>query len=64
MRQALQLLLIISLQQPIPMTKISQNIKNVIPQYLNPHLKTLNASNSKLLFCDLVIFSSKRFNYV
>ena len=42
----------------------SQNIKNVIARYLNLRLKTLNASNSKLLFCDLVIFSSKRFNLV
>ena len=39
-----------------------QNIKNVIAQYLNLHLKTLKVSNSKLLFCDLVIFSSKLFN--
>ena len=34
----------------------------MIAQYLNLRLKTLNASNSKLLFCDLVIFSSKRFS--
>ena len=38
------------------------NTVNVIAQYLNLQLKTLNASNSKLLLCDLVIFSSKPFN--
>ena len=57
-------MLIISLQQLIPIMITSQNIKNVIARYLNLRLKTLNASNSKLLFCDLVIFNSKRFNLV
>ena len=52
-----------SLQQPIPILKTNQNIINVIVQDLNLQLKTLNASNSKLLFCDLVIFSSKPFNF-
>ena len=32
---------------------------SVIAQNLIVHLKTSNASNSKVLFCDLVIFSSK-----
>ena len=32
-------------------------------KYFISHLKILKASNSKLFYCDLVIFSSKRFNF-
>ena len=40
------------------------NTKNATAEYLNLRLKFLNASNSEVLFCDLVTFNSKPFNFV
>ena len=47
--------------QPTPTSKSISKQKNMFWWYFNMYLKTLNAYNSKLLFCDLVTFSSKPF---
>ena len=48
--------------QPTPTSKSIAKQKNMFWWYFNMYLKTLNAYDSKLLFCDLVTFSSKPFN--